>query len=92
MAGRALVTLANSPPLAWPQINRAIGGKSIVLDAACSTEYDNSARGRVKDPVILPDFKTDLEENQHRRLLPCWTVSSLFFLHLSILMLLSRLG
>jgi hypothetical protein len=36
-----------------------MGGKSIVLDAACWREYDNSARGRVRDPVIPLDFKND---------------------------------
>jgi hypothetical protein len=29
----------------------------IVLDAACSREYDNSAPGRVRDPVIPLGFK-----------------------------------
>jgi hypothetical protein len=36
------------------------GRRSIVLDAADSTEYDNSTLGRVKDPVILPDFKSGM--------------------------------
>jgi hypothetical protein len=32
MAGRALVGQASSPSLAWPQINRGMGGKSTGAD------------------------------------------------------------
>jgi len=62
------------------------GRRSIVLDAADSTEYDTTALGRVKDPVILPDFKNDPGRIRLRWILPCWIVSSLFFLRLPILM------
>jgi hypothetical protein len=42
--------------------------------------------------VIPLDFKNDSSRNGDARILPCWSVFSLFFLHLQILMVLSRLG
>jgi hypothetical protein len=57
-----------------------------ILDTARSADYHHSARGRVRHPVMPPDFKNDLGGIRRRRFLPCWTVSSLFFLHLPILM------
>jgi hypothetical protein len=57
---RALDGQAISPTLAWPQIIRGVTGKSIVLDAAWSTEYDNSADGRVRVPVNPLDFKSGM--------------------------------
>jgi hypothetical protein len=57
-----------------------------ILDTARSADYHHFARGRVRDPVILPDFKNDLDRNRLRWVLPCWTVFPLFFLHLPILM------
>jgi hypothetical protein len=42
--------------------------------------------------VDLLDFKNDLEETRVRRILPCWTASCFIFLHLPVLMVLSRLG
>jgi hypothetical protein len=41
---------------------------------------------------MTPDFKNDLGRNGDARILPCWTASGLFFLHLPILIFLSRLG
>jgi len=37
MTGRALVGQASSPSLAWPQINRGMGGKS---NAACLRGFE----------------------------------------------------
>jgi len=57
--------------------------------------------GRAVNPItgtnwegtgVIPDVKAPLWGNQRRRLLPCWPASYLFFLRLSILMVLSRLG
>lgn len=51
---------AISPTLTKPQTNRGLTGMSNIIDAAWSTEYDTEAHGRVKDPVILPDFKSGM--------------------------------
>jgi hypothetical protein len=42
--------------------------------------------GRVEVPVSLLDFKNDLGGIRYWWILPCWTVSILFFLRLQILM------
>jgi len=45
-----------------------------------------NVNGRGKVPVGLLDFKNDHGGIRLRWILPCWTVSSLFFLYLQILM------
>jgi hypothetical protein len=50
------------------------------------TEYHRSAHGRVRHPVMPPDFKNDPGGNRQRWIRPCWTASGFFFLHLQILM------
>ena len=56
------------------------------LDIIPRRVYHHSSHGRVRDPVIPLDFKSPLEGKRPRCILPCWTVSILFFLRLRILM------
>jgi hypothetical protein len=53
---------------------------SLILDTRSWTEYHHSALGRVKDPVILPDFKGVCCFLAFSPILLCW---GLFFLHIS---------
>ena len=63
-----------------------------VLDTGFGTDYHHSPHGRVKVPVGLLDFKNDSGKKGDARILPFWTASGFLFLHLPILMVLSRLG